>query len=170
MNEKNIVSIRPLSVEDEKLIFEWISDSQLRKMIGTRGTPNFQSHRIWFENKLKDSNNEIRIIENNAQPVGIIGTNEIDRLNQNAEMYLYIGEKREKGKGIATVAVNQFVTYISEKYQLHKITARIFSFNKVSIRLFEKCGFLLEGVQKEHVYQYDEDNYADLLWYAFFID
>lgn len=170
MKEKRSVILRPLCLTDKELIFNWISDTELRKMTGTRGIPNIQSHNAWFENKLLDQNNELLIIESNNKPVGIIGTNVIDRLNFNAEMYLYIGEKNEKGKGIATIAVNNFVQYLVEKYDLHKITARIFSFNLPSIRLFEKCGFQLEGIQKEHIYQYEEGSFADLLWYAIIVN
>jgi len=166
MNEKTSVVFRRICLEDKELIFRWISDSELRKMIGTRGTPNAKTHDIWFEAKLSDRKNEIFVIENNNKPIGIIGTNQIDMLNLNAEMHLYIGEKKERGKGIASVAVQNFVNYITAKYNLHKVTARIFSFNKPSIKLFEKCGFILEGIQKEQVLCSEEDVYADLLWYA----
>lgn len=66
--------------------------------------------------------------------------------------------------------MNSFVQYLAEKYNLHKITARIFSFNLPSIRLFEKCGFQLEGIQKEHIFQDEEGSYADLLWYAIIVN
>lgn len=164
------VNFRELRLEDKKKIFEWISDSGLRKMTGTRGIPTSQGHDIWFQNKLDDNTNELFIIENDGKSVGIIGTNAIDQLNRNAEIYLYIGERQQKGKGIATESVKIFVHFLTEKYMLHKVIARVFSYNQPSIGLFEKCGFVLEGRLKEQIYQPEENVFADLLWYSFYTE
>ncbi len=164
------IQLRRLLPADKNLIYKWISDPELRKMTGTRGEPNPTSHDLWFTKKLEDANNVLLIIESEKMPVGIIGTNNIDSVNRNAEMYLYIGEKQEKGKGIATDAVRQFVSYLKDVYQLHKVNARIFSFNAPSIGLFEKCGFRLEGRLKEQIYLAEADTYFDLLWYSYYFE
>ena len=170
MTDKKEVSIRNLCLEDENMIFQWISNSELRKMIGTRGIPTIESHNKWFQSKLYDCSNETYVILIENVPVGIVGTNIIDVVNRNAEMYIYIGNKEYRGKGVSKIAVDLFISYLVEKYRLHKINARIFSFNMPSLKLFEKCGFELEGIQKEQIYQSDEGKYIDLFWYSYIIN
>lgn len=161
------VSLRNIVPSDEKIIFKWISNPYLRKMTGTRGIPNSEGHAKWFSHKINDQDNAIFIIENDNIPVGIIGTNTIDKDNRNAEIYLYIGEESQKGKGIGYSAIIVFLEYLKKIYNLHKINARVFSFNSPSIGLFEKCKFILEGTQKEQIYSLDDNRYYDLLWYTY---
>lgn len=147
-----MVVLRKLCKDDDSIIFEWISDPELRKMTGTRGVPNRDSHRIWFETKINDSKNLIRIITYNGIPVGIIGTNNINYIDKNADIYLYIGNTSFRKKGIAFDAICQIEDILTDVFTCHKITATIRSYNIPSINLFKKCGYICEGIQKEQVF------------------
>lgn len=161
------VVLRELVDADKWLIFRWISNPALRKMTGTRGIPTEDLHERWFERKRQDNVNLTFVIEYSGIPVGLIGTNTKDDLNKNAEIYLYLGEDEMKRKGIAAKAIHLMTEILFQEYFMHKITARIFSFNKPSIALFEKCGFKHEGTQKEQIYGGETDHcYYDLLWYG----
>lgn len=161
--------LRDLKISDESLVFKWIKNDELRKMIGTRGKPTIDSHKVWFKNKLEMKNNIIRVIEIDSLSIGLIGTNYLDLNNFNAEIYLYIGEIDAKGNGYGTEAVNLFVNYLFENYNLRKVIVRIFSVNYPSIKLFEKCGFIFEGCQKSQVmFDGKKGEFCDLLWYAIF--
>ena len=146
-----MVELRNLYQDDCDLIFRWISNPELRKMTGTRGIPNYEEHLKWFESKLNDKNNIIRIIIYDGIPVGIVGTNEINIYDKNANVYLYIGNETYRKKGIAFKAVNQLIELLINEYQCHKIIATIRSYNIASINLFKKCGFDCEGVQKDQI-------------------
>ena len=56
-----MVALRKLCQDDIRIIYDWISDLELRKMTGTRGIPDRESHRKWFESKINDDKNIIRI-------------------------------------------------------------------------------------------------------------
>ena len=163
----NDVCLRNVDLIDKEIIFKWILNPDLRKMIGTGGEPTKQEHNIWFERKINDKGNEFLIIEYGGKAVGIIGTNKIDCANKNAEMYLYIGETEEQGKGIAYSAVKLFIKMLNFKYHFHKIYARIFSYNLASIKLFEKCNFKIEGRFIDYIYLPEKKEYCDLLWYGY---
>ena len=107
-----MVTIRELNQTDEKLIFHWMMDSELRDNIGTTKKPSLASHQIWFSNKINDSGNKTMIIEFDGMPVGLIGTNHIDRINKNAEIFLYIGDKSFKRKGIGYKSLILFRDYL----------------------------------------------------------
>ena len=160
------VSFRKLKDEDNQLVFEWINNEYLRMMIGTRGNPSISTHKEWFDRKKNDANNVTKIIEYNGIAIGIIGTNVFDLYNGCAEIFLYIGNSLYKQKGIGSMSLTNFCNELFNQH-IHKIYARIFSFNKISISCFEKVGFVLEGIQREQVKipLYD-NNYHDLLWYG----
>lgn len=158
-----MIELRELFPNDNDIIFSWISSSELRKMTGTRGVPNRESHMKWFEAKQNDINNIIRMIIYEGVPVGIIGTNEINTTDNNANIYLYIGNQLYRKKGIASNAINQIVEMLVNDYCCHKVTATIRSYNIPSINLFTKCGFICEGIQKEQI-MYDGKYYDRLLF------
>ena len=139
------IELRNLIPSDKDLIFAWISNPELRRMTGTRGTPNIDTHEIWFKNKINDTENLIKVILSDNKPVGIIGTNKMDRANNNADIYLYIGEDSDRGKGIGSSALKSFIDVLFSEYECHKITATVYAYNKQSIALFKKVGFKIEG-------------------------
>ena len=147
----NSVELRTPVFSDKFLIFEWISNPNLQKMIGTKSAPTKESHDVWFENKLQDKDNVFKIITTNSTPVGIIGTNVIDRKNKVADIYIYVGDENYRRKGISKQALTILISLLSSKYGLRKITANIFSYNQPSISFFENFGFVSEGVKSNKV-------------------
>ena len=158
-----MIELRKLSPDDCNIIFSWISNPELRKMTGTRGIPNYERHINWFETKLSDGKNLIKMITYDQIPVGIIGTNEINTTDNNASIYLYIGNQLYRKKGIAFNAINQIIELLVKNFNCHKVTATIRSYNLPSINLFIKCGFVCEGIQKEQI-MYDGKYYDRLLF------
>jgi len=158
------VSLRAINETDKNIIYNWVSCAELRKMIGTTKAPTPESHEIWFRKKIQDTENKTCAILLDGIPVGLIGTNTIDYNSHNANMYIYIGEKNNRGSGIGTSAVKLFIEYLFKELEIHKITANVFEYNTPSANLFTKCGFILEGTQKEQILY--EDKYYDMLWFG----
>lgn len=166
-NDIQKVAFRSLVSEDEDMIFSWISNPQLRKMTGTRGVPNREGHHHWFLNRLNDEDNITYIITCNQKPIGLIGTIDYDKIFLNAGIYLYLGNVEEQSKGIGQTAIKMFSEFLFHECGLHKINAWIFSYNGKSIHAFERCGYRLEGIQKEQVIVRDGGvKYYDKLLYG----
>ena len=83
---------------------------------------------------------------------GCIGLElQTDTSRLSAELGYWIGEPFW-GKGIATEAVKQMLEYISQRFpDLVRIFAGVFEKNVASMRVLEKCGFHLEGIQRKAV-------------------
>lgn len=168
MRGVNLISFRNLIESDFDIIFSWISDSELRKMTGTRGIPDLDSHNKWFQAKRRDYKNLNYVIVYDEKPVGLIGTNEINFNDKNANIYIYIGDSSYRKRGIGYIAIHNLLSILKEKYQCHKITASIRSYNLPSINLFRKCGFVCEGIQKDQILY--EGSYYDLVLYGKLLD
>lgn len=82
-----------------------------------------------------------------------IGNIKIDPINQRhgtAEYGILIGDKNSWGKGLAHEASELVIAYCFETRRLRKISLGVVEENTPAIKLYEKLGFGLEGVYKEH--------------------
>jgi len=87
-------------------------------------------------------------IEVDGEMAGSIGfTLKEDVYRKNAEIGYFIGENYW-GKGVATDAVRQLVDYIRKNFDLVRLYAEVFEYNKASMKVLEKNGFYLECIRK----------------------
>lgn len=157
LQENNNINIRALYQEDESLILKWKENENLRNMIGTNFPINELEHQKWFENKMLDKNGRIFIIEENFQvPIGLIGFNKIDWINRNAELFIFIGDKQYRGRGIGEKATKKLIEFASDNLNLVMIYLKVFSFNSSAIKLYEKLGFCIDGKLRKSKYFHGE--------------
>lgn len=88
-------------------------------------------------------------IEYQHQLVGGVGFTMQDDVYRNAvELGYFVGEPYWR-KGIATEAIKIITIQIKQTLpQVNRIFARVFHFNKASMKALQKAGFYLEGIQK----------------------
>lgn len=87
-------------------------------------------------------NNEV------AGEIGITIKEDVFRLN--AEIGYFIA-KDFWGKGLATLAVKKMTDYTFATFDVVRIVAGVFDFNKSSMKVLEKNGYYLESVRKNAV-------------------
>lgn len=80
--------------------------------------------------------------------IGIIILADVFRLG--AEMGYFIAEPFW-GNGIASKAIQLMIEYTFANFNIIRIEAGVFSFNKQSMRVLEKNGFYLESIKKNAV-------------------
>jgi ribosomal-protein-alanine N-acetyltransferase len=90
-------------------------------------------------------------VANNEEFIGAIGIEPCRDVNRfTGELGYWLGEPYW-GKGIATLAVQKFINYVFEFYDLIKIFAYVFSSNPSSARVLIKTGFKLEGCMRKQI-------------------
>jgi len=84
----------------------------------------------------------------------------------------YVMHEKYWGKGYATEAVRQMVDYSWKTFDVVKIFAGIFNFNKASMRVLEKNGFQLENINRKSVYKNEKflDEYIFSLFRPGFLE
>jgi ribosomal-protein-alanine N-acetyltransferase len=88
-------------------------------------------------------------IEADGELAGSIGfTLKEDVYRKSAEIGYFIGENFWD-QGIATEAIRQLVSYIEKNFDLVRIYAEVFEYNKASMKVLEKNGFYLESIRKK---------------------
>src|SRR5699024_6852821 len=80
------------------------------------------------------------------EPVGLIGLLSIDYSAKNAEYYIVMGNDKFKGKGIAYEASKLILEYAFNNLELNKVYLFTEVKNVPAQKLFEKIGFIREGL------------------------
>ena len=119
----------------------------------------------WFASHESDNNRYDAVIEADGIPVGTIGLLSIDRKNSKAEYYIAMGETEYKGKGIAKEASRLILAYGFEKLGLNRIYLFTETENTIAQQLFERVGFVKEGILKQDVFSHGR--FVDRIAYGY---
>jgi RimJ/RimL family protein N-acetyltransferase len=87
--------------------------------------------------------------------IGSIKLGPINPHHKFGEVGLMIGDPEYWGKGFGTNAINILLETFFGTGTLRKATAGVMEANIASRRVFEKSGFLIEGVLQDHVIGHD---------------
>lgn len=150
------VYLRALEPEDYKTSIRWRKDDDIWNMLG--GTKYFVSEayeKKWVEDAIfsaKDLKLAICLSENNLY-IGNVYMTDIDMINRSCQSHVMIGEKDYWGKGLAKEALLQALDYMIKEKGIQRIEALILESNTQSVKMHEKCGYVVEGLRRNAVYK-----------------
>jgi len=126
-----------------KKTFVWLQDKQLRHDFRFYREITWEDHVSWFENSLNDSSllNFAIYNNDNGAHIGNCGLKHIDAIKQRCELWIYIGEKHDRGKGIGTSAVDLLTKYALDKLGMEQIYLHVAQDNIAARRIYEKLGY-----------------------------
>lgn len=152
------LSYRKLVDTDLPYRMKWLNDPDVYRFLGhqVRLGTDLAFHQQWFEKYLADDSREIFMILADGKPIGQVGLLDLNKLDKNACLYVAIGDKKYRGRGIGQTAVKYIVDYGFNKYKFHKIWLEVHGKNEVAINCYKKCGFSVEGIFKDQVLYDDE--------------
>jgi ribosomal-protein-alanine N-acetyltransferase len=90
-------------------------------------------------------------IELDGQAVGGIGTDPGEGVYAKTARFGYWLGEPFWGRGIMTAAVRATTRHIFDRFDLVRLEAPVFEWNRPSMRVLEKCGFVREGVLRKSV-------------------
>jgi diamine N-acetyltransferase len=145
------VTIRTFAREDIPKKVEWINNPLNHQFLHYDLPLEVGRTECWFERNVGRKDRYDGVIEADGVPVGLIGLLSIDGRNQRAEYYISMGEAAYKGKGIAKEASWLLLKYGFEELGLNRIYLYTEVGNTAARRLFERVGFIKEGVLRQDV-------------------
>lgn len=101
----------------------------------------------WVQNF--DQNPHAWIIEAEGRLIGEIRLDRVDLRDRRASMAIGIYDKALLGRGFGSAAIKLVLGHAFGAMQLHRISVRVLAYNHRAIRAYEKCGFVLEGCERE---------------------
>jgi len=151
--------------DDLRQLRDWRNSPEVKKFTREYRELNMQNQLQWLESMAKDKNTMMFAVETKkGKLIGCTGLTYIDWKNSRAEVSIYIGDKKYKGKGYGTDTLKVLIDYGFRELNLHMLFGEIFEYNRANIRLFEKCGFKKDGVLRHRLYR--DGKYWDSIIYS----
>ena len=143
------ITLRKFEKRDVENKVKWINDSQNNTYLHYELPLEIEKTNEWFEKIRNRTDRFDAVIEADGVAIGLIGLLNIDSKNKKAEYYVCIGEQWAKGKGIAKGASKSLLEYAFKDLKLNKVYLYTEKENIFAQALFEKLGFIKEGLLKE---------------------
>ena len=160
------VYLRPITREDTDNIIGWRNSDEVRPYFLYQKPFTREGHLKWLEEMI-DSHKGYQFIiclKENDRPVGSTYLRDYDSRHRKAEYGVFIGAKKDKGRGIGLESLELTLNFAFETLKLHKVFARALSDNLPSINSFLKGGFVQEAYLKDEVQI--EGRYRDVVLLA----
>lgn len=149
------VMLREMVDADLECIFDWENRSELwylgdvHEPLTEAEISNFINHSkgdIYLDGQLR-----LMIDDTEGRTVGCIDLFDFDPYNQRAGVGILIAEEKDRKKGFAKEALDLLSNYCFEVLNFKQLHCHITVDNEASMRLFEDCGFIEAGRNRDWV-------------------
>ena len=153
------IILRALALDDLDRTLKWHNDPELYATLeGHFRYVNANSEKEWLTRRIgaRDEVNLAVCLAETKEHIGNIYLREIDWINRNGALHLFIGGPEHRGKGYGTAAVRQLAKHAFEDLGLVRIYLHVLASNTAARATYERCGFLVEGRLRRHVLKKNE--------------
>lgn len=136
--------VRRLIERDLRLRVEWMNNPEVYSSMHFSVPVMMENTIRWFESNVGNERRADVSFEDGGEVVAFGGLTNIDRETNKAELYVFVNPNVQK-RGIGTRATKALCSYGFESLGLEKIYLETNEDNIAAQRVYEKCGFKLEG-------------------------
>ena len=151
------VFLRAAERSDIPLFVRWLNDAETTSFLSMRAPMSEAMEEQWFNRMLeqqgKDAYHFTICLLADGTPIGTMGLFRVDHVNGNAGIGISIGEKRLWGQGLGTDAMFALLDFGFGQLRLERLWLEVYEFNPRARRSYDKCGFVLEGVERRAIYK-----------------
>ncbi|MDQ0256185.1 RimJ/RimL family protein N-acetyltransferase [Evansella vedderi] len=146
------VTLRPAEKDDAFDIITNVEDIiQEGKYIQKEKVRTIEEEQSFIQEMIEQDNMYTAVvIDNQVMGIARLVRGELKMKRHTALFRTWLG-KEAQGKGLGN-SIMDYTLQWGKIHRLHKICLTVFESNKVAKRLYEKFGFVTEGIQKEQVY------------------
>jgi [ribosomal protein S5]-alanine N-acetyltransferase len=168
----NRIGLKKLTLNDVNLEYlSWINDKEVTKFLETGSFPTSLDELKDYVLNISQNINDIflgvfDIKDNKEKHIGNVKLTNINWIHRTAEFGIMIGDKNYWGKGYGREVTSTMVKYGFEALNLRKIYLGVFGSHNSAIYAYQKAGFEIESIMKEHLFL--EGKYDDKVWMSIF--
>ena len=145
------INLRPITAEDAAPMFASLSDKESMRLTGTQQSFTLEQVQQYCQ-KIAVANDRADFaitLKDNPTYLGEAVLNEIDWQNRSASFRIALADEKLFGQGYGTEATRLIVQYGFETLHLHRIELEVYDFNPRAHHVYEKVGFVREGVRRD---------------------
>jgi RimJ/RimL family protein N-acetyltransferase len=156
------INLRPVELSDIEELMN-INDEDVRRNLLSVFPLNRLKEEEWIKNLYRDEHSFVFAIVSLEREmlIGTCGLERINWVNRSAEFGIAITDKSFWNMGYGTEATKIMLRYGFELLNLHRISLYVYDYNSRAIHVYEKCGFVREGLLREA--RFLEDKYHDII-------
>ena len=158
------MKIRRLQKEDLQTRVEWMNNEKVYSSMHFSVPVVMENTVRWFENNIGNEKRADVAFEEDGEIVAFGGLTGVDPTLKKAELYIFVNPNIQ-AKGYGTKATMQLCEYGFNELGLHKIYLKTNSDNYGAQKVYERCGFKLEGTLR-HEYLTKDSEWKDRLYYG----
>ena len=144
------VTLRPIRAEDAEALFA--TDEIVNRLTGSHGSFTLEQVQAHYARVATADDRVDYAITLKEEPEIVLGEavlNDFDLDNRSANFRIMLTKERFFGKGYGTQATRLIVALAFKQLDLHRIDLEVYAFNPRAARVYEKAGFVREGVRRE---------------------
>lgn len=154
------VYLRHLEVSDCQRVYQWHNDPELYATLISPFHPvSLQAVEEWIRRKSQYSDKEINYaicLTSTLEHIGNIYIRDIDYINRSASVGAFIASPKNRGKGYVRDVLLQIAEYAYGTLGLNRLYMRTLVDNQAAIKVLQKCGFIIEGKLRQHIFKNGE--------------
>jgi UDP-4-amino-4,6-dideoxy-N-acetyl-beta-L-altrosamine N-acetyltransferase len=149
-----MLKIRPHLRTDIPLRVKWRNNPLVSFFIEDEPNQktNLKKETQWFDEYSKNRQKKFFTMCVDNVPIGFMGLSNIDLTNQNADLFIAIGEDDYRGRGLGKQSLSWLLNYAFHKLKLHKVNLEVIDVNTHAIKVYKELGFVIEGRKREEVF------------------
>jgi len=159
--------LSPVSDADAELYVKWMNDAYVAKNFPQYSNVVASKNELkWLFEPGSDTQRYAIVLLDGDVLIGHISIHNIDHLNRNAFLGIFIGEEEHRGKGYGAEAIRLILEYGFKTLNLHNIMLSVHEDNHAAIACYKKAGFREAGRCGEWVFKdgaYIDKLYMELL-------
>lgn len=161
----DLVRLEIVDPEASSVLFNrWAQDSEYLRMMDSN--PAFtwpaKMNQEFYEKQFNQMYAFSIKTLNDGRPIGMIDLSGFSPDWTNGWVGIGIGEKEYWGAGYGTDAMRIILRYAFDDLGLHRVTLNVFEYNLRGLRSYEKCGFKIEGRERQWLWR--DGQFYDLVY------
>ena len=139
MGDSKTLTLRKANKNDEKLIFNWVNDTSVRRWSFNNKKISLDEHKVWLQQKLADKSILIWILEVSKMPAGMVRL----KKERNHIVLSYLISRQSEGRGLGSKILKMVMIELNNYWEKIDVLAYTLPENIASMKSLEKAGFSL---------------------------
>jgi RimJ/RimL family protein N-acetyltransferase len=142
------VQLSSISAADLPVMLQWINDREQVLLNAPYRPVGETEHVAWFEAVQRHNETVIlgiRLLKS-GDLIGSCQLHSIHPTHRSAELQVRIGAVKERRHGYGSEAVELLLGFGFRDLNLHRVQLHVWATNEPALRMYEKIGFVREGV------------------------